>query len=474
MATLRRPKTVLLLACTALVLAGCGLQFAYRTCPTSLTWRLQLVSCLEPWAQTIRYARYVLHACINACLNAFMRICHVPIRDWLVAMLRVQAISRKAVDAWANELHFDLTVDNFPGGGVGMHEDCLKLSNNIQAQFKKRRMKPYKTEAELEALKKDPTPRPSNENKAAPKKPQAAQRQSKRSRKPVIIDDDSSDSGVLEVDKKAETRGAGSRPTRAKAATWTDPAPTASLPTPAPSTALKPAAKVPAKPTSNVGDNADSNSFSPSSTIGAAAITSASHNFATSATPPAQQVFQQPTDTAMHEKTLHRQQAPCLSSALPDMAMHKYTAMSTPANTQPMHAQMEATPASPPQGQMQMQPNMSPAFTGHTPPHTSWPPNCGMTQNGYAGYMPTGMPNCFYPNMMPMMPQMMLPHMQMYPQCAFMPMGYAPVQPQPAKETSPSFAAIQARLNFEDKKRSDLLYSQALHEYYVEKNGLLK
>eukprot|EP00965_Chrysotila_dentata_P030075 1001462-Pleurochrysis_carterae.AAC.1 len=83
----------------------------------------------------------------------------------------------------------------------------------------------------------------------------------------------------------------------------------------------------------------------------------------------------------MHAQALHRQQAPCLSPALPDMAMHNYAAMSTPANPQPMHAQMEATPASAPQGQMQMQPNMSPAFTGHTPPHTSLPPNRGMTQN---------------------------------------------------------------------------------------------
>eukprot|EP00965_Chrysotila_dentata_P165749 5472592-Pleurochrysis_carterae.AAC.2 len=71
--------------------------------------------------------------------------------------------------------------------------------------------------------------------------------------------------------------------------------------------------------------------------------------------------------------------------------------------------------------------------------------------------------------MMPMIPQTMLPQMQLYPQCASMAMGYAPIQlPQPTQETSPSFAAIhQARLNFKENKRSDLVCSQALHEYYV-------
>eukprot|EP00965_Chrysotila_dentata_P165750 5472592-Pleurochrysis_carterae.AAC.3 len=124
-----------------------------------------------------------------------------------VLRVRRQLVVREGVD----ELHYILTVDDFPGGGVGMHEDCLELCNNVQAQSKKRRMKPYKTKAELEELKKDLTPRPANGKKAAAKKPQSAQHQSKRARKPVIVDDDSNDSDVVEVNKKAETRG-GSRP----------------------------------------------------------------------------------------------------------------------------------------------------------------------------------------------------------------------------------------------------------------------
>eukprot|EP00965_Chrysotila_dentata_P227162 6195828-Pleurochrysis_carterae.AAC.2 len=42
------------------------------------------------------------------------------------------------------------------------------------------------------------------------------------------------------------------------------------------------------------------------------------------------------------------------------------------------------------------------------------------------------------------------------------------------KKTSPSLAAIQARVYYNSKKERDVLDAQALHEYYQEKNGVRK
>eukprot|EP00965_Chrysotila_dentata_P170994 5643222-Pleurochrysis_carterae.AAC.1 len=96
--------------------------------------------------------------------------------------------------------------------------------------------------------------------------------------------------------------------------------------------------------------------------------------------------------------------------------------------------------------------------------------------------------NCLPPMPMPMIPPMspffncmmapaFSPYVQAVQYAHQQSLASTPQQSAPAKnkeQTSPSLAAVQARVHCQNKKREELLESQVMHEYYQEKYGVKK
>eukprot|EP00965_Chrysotila_dentata_P016906 560768-Pleurochrysis_carterae.AAC.1 len=163
----------------------------------------------------------------------------------------------------------------------------------------------------------------------------------------------------------------------------------------------------------------------------------------------------------------HSDMAP--GKPLPSMQSGQYGRMQSgqaDGVQQPMHPGVNnhfSSGAQPPYGFPQMHPQMYPQMYPQVYSQMYGPQTFS--------YGPMSFPG-FYPPMVPPHPGFFYPQAAVFPHST-----QAHSQQQQAladtfkEKSSPIFAAIQARIAYEEKKRADLIHSQAVNEYFIAKLG---